>query len=101
MFALLMRICEQAGFHPEVVQAATDTQSVIGLVAAGIGISIVPDSLAQLSIGGVKYARLSGVRERAQIVMAWRKNDRNEVLKRFVDVALHKAQKSQVKRRKR
>jgi DNA-binding transcriptional LysR family regulator len=99
MFALVMRLCERAGFHPEVVQAATDTQSVIGLVAAGIGISIVPDSLARLSIGGVRYARLSDVRERAPIVMAWRKNDRNEVLKPFVDVALRKVRKSRVERR--
>lgn len=93
MFALLIRICERAGFHPKVVQAATDTQSVIGLVAAGIGISIVPDSLAQLSIGGVRYIRLSDVKERAQIAMAWRKHDRNEVLQRFVDIALQKPQR--------
>lgn len=99
MFALLTRVCERAGFYPRVVQAATDTQSVVGLVAAGIGVSIVPDALARLNIGGVRYIRLSDVRECAQIVMAWRRNDRNEVLKKFVGVALRKARMSGVEAR--
>jgi DNA-binding transcriptional LysR family regulator len=37
------RLCAEAGFEPHVVFTADDYQSVQGLVAAGIGISLVPD----------------------------------------------------------
>ena len=84
-------ICERAGFQPNVVQEANDIQSCVGLVSAGIGISIVPDTIRTLAIPGVSYSRLRGARDKMEIVLAWRSADRNEVIHRFVEVALQSA----------
>lgn len=87
-YAFIMGICERAGFQPKVVQEATDIQSVVGLVAAGMGVSIIPDSIKRLRIEGVKYCDLPDVKESGQIVVAWRRDDRSEVLKRFLALIL-------------
>lgn len=81
-------ICERAGFHPRVVQEANDIQSCVGLVSGGIGVAIVPDTISGLAIPGVAYCRLQGVTDQMEIVIAWRRDDRNSVVPRFVEVAL-------------
>ncbi|MCW5603628.1 MAG: LysR family transcriptional regulator [Burkholderiales bacterium] len=83
-----LSICQAAGFHPRVVQEANDIQACVGLVSAGMGIAIVPDSISHLSIPGVTYRKLRGVHDQMEIVIAWRRNDRNSVVQRFVEVAL-------------
>jgi DNA-binding transcriptional LysR family regulator len=47
-----------AGAH--VVQYAPETQTIIGLVAAGIGVSLVPASVRRLSLDGVVYRPVDG-----------------------------------------
>ncbi len=89
VYAFIMGICERAGFQPRVVQEATDIQSVVGLVAAGMGVSIIPDSIKRLRIEGVKYCDLRDVKEVGRIVVAWRRDDQSEVLKRFLELTLN------------
>lgn len=88
IYTYLMSICERAGFQPRVVQAATDIQTVVGLVAAGLGVSIVTDSIKRLGVEGVSYCEFNDVSDTATIVIAWRKNDRSAVLKRFLELAI-------------
>lgn len=50
----------ESGVAPVVVQYAAETQTIIGLVAAGIGISLVQESVSQLELPGVVYRPVSG-----------------------------------------
>jgi DNA-binding transcriptional LysR family regulator len=43
-YDFLIRQCQLAGFSPNIVQLGGDTMTILGLVAAGIGYSIVPDT---------------------------------------------------------
>jgi len=52
---LLMSALAGTGVAPRVVQYAPETQTIIGLVAAGIGVSLVPASERRLAIEGVAY----------------------------------------------
>jgi DNA-binding transcriptional LysR family regulator len=88
VYSHTMAICERAGFHPHVVQEANDVQSCVGLVSAGIGVSIVPDTIRALAIPGVVYSKLRGVRDTMEIVVAWRRLERNQAIHRFVEVAV-------------
>jgi DNA-binding transcriptional LysR family regulator len=45
----------QHGAPPRVVQQATEMQTIVGLVAAGIGVSLVPASVERLALPGVVY----------------------------------------------
>ncbi len=50
--------CQGAGFSPMIAQEAPQIVSTLNLVAAGLGISIVPESLRSLKLPGVVYLPL-------------------------------------------
>ena len=50
--------CARAGFVPNIVQEAPQWPTVIRLVAAGIGVSLVPACLANLAIPGSVYRKV-------------------------------------------
>ena len=58
-------------------------QTVIGLVAAGAGISLVPESVSALMRGGVTYRPLSDGAPAVRLEMAWRGADESPVLAAF------------------
>jgi DNA-binding transcriptional LysR family regulator len=50
-----MRCCLDAGFQPEIVQEAPQFPTLIRLVAAGLGISLVPACVATVAFPGAIY----------------------------------------------
>lgn len=52
---------------------ANPLSTVIGLVASGAGIAIVPQSMSRLRIRNVVYRRLAGSRTCSELLLAWRK----------------------------
>ena len=65
---LLKRLCTQAGFEPRIAQEAREATTQIGLVAAGLGIAVLPAPLGAVRIEGVRYVPLEG--EGALLVMS-------------------------------
>ncbi len=51
----------EIGFAPDIIQEADDAETCIALVGAGVGISLVPESLKSLQVPGVTYIPLSKV----------------------------------------
>jgi DNA-binding transcriptional LysR family regulator len=78
----VLAICRDAGFSPRVVQEGSQLD-VLSLVAAGVGVAIVPASLSEVRRLDVTYHPLRE-RPRTQLVMAWRKDSRSRVLHEFV-----------------
>jgi DNA-binding transcriptional LysR family regulator len=79
-------LCHQAGFQPTVVQRTVEIQTTLSLVAAGIGVSIVPACLGNISRKDVIYRRLIGLRARTQLQVAYRDNDPSRVVQNFLAV---------------
>ncbi len=48
--------------------------STVNLVAAGVGVALVPESMRQLHAEGVLYARINGDGPKAQLVVAHRRD---------------------------
>lgn len=59
MSNLVENICADAGFVPRVRQEVSETSTLVTLVAAGLGVAIVPDPTAALDIAGVRYVPLA------------------------------------------
>lgn len=59
MNSLLNAVCADAGFVPQVRHEVTETSTLVTLVAAGLGVAIVPEPTAELGITGVRYLPLS------------------------------------------
>jgi len=83
----IVELCQRGGFLPHVVQEAAPMQNVIGLVGAGIGIAIVPESVQKIRVPEVEYRPFDRPLPQAEIALAWRKGDRNPVVGAFFEVA--------------
>ncbi|MGH8446611.1 MAG: LysR substrate-binding domain-containing protein [Solimonas sp.] len=57
---LIVRHCHNSGFTPRITQHARQMQTVVSLVAAGMGVALVPSSMQNLRRSGVQYRRLTG-----------------------------------------
>ncbi len=62
-------------------------QTIVSLVAAGMGISLVPASLAHLKRTGVVYRPLDGGGPTVSIALAWRRADDSPLTRAFVGEA--------------
>jgi DNA-binding transcriptional LysR family regulator len=59
MSSVLTAICADAGFVPHVRHEVAETSTLVTLVAAGLGVAVVPDPTAALDIAGVCYRPLT------------------------------------------
>jgi DNA-binding transcriptional LysR family regulator len=80
--------CRTAGFSPSIAQEAPHLVSTLPLVAAGIGVSIVPSSMQQMNIRGVVYRRLKGSAQlKAPLNLAMPRRDSSSVSRQFLSLA--------------
>ena len=79
--------CEAAGFTPKVGQYAPQLSSTINLVAASLGISIVPDSMRCLQARAVTYLPLRGEPLHALLGIAYRTDEGSAVVQNFIEAA--------------
>ncbi len=84
LYAALGEAMAQAGGAPEVVQEARELQTVVGFVAAGLGVSLVPASVGADAHRGVAYRPVAGATPTVELALAWRPEDPSPVLAAFV-----------------
>ncbi|TXC79259.1 hypothetical protein FRZ40_33190 [Paraburkholderia azotifigens] len=74
----------EAGFSPRLAQPAPQVSSVINVVAAGLGVYIVPAAIAQVQVKGVRYVDVQGAKMRARLALGWREGDASAALGNLV-----------------
>ena len=79
-------LCQQAGFTPRVTQVVTHYPAIVGFVAAGLGISILPASMQLLQQPGVVYRPLQDRTPWREMAVAWRQDETSTVLQSFLTV---------------
>jgi DNA-binding transcriptional LysR family regulator len=85
LYDQLIAVCQSAGFSPRIVQEA-QMHTIVSLVAAGIGVSLVPATLENLSRRGLVYKKLAGTTPKLDLAVAWRRDDRSPLLAAFLSV---------------
>jgi DNA-binding transcriptional LysR family regulator len=85
--AALATSIAQLGGEERIIQEVAEMQTVIGLVAAGVGISLVPESVRALVRHGVTYRPLDDTAPAVRLAMAWRATDDSPVLTSFLEKA--------------
>ncbi|MEB0138141.1 MULTISPECIES: LysR family transcriptional regulator [unclassified Undibacterium] len=75
-----------AGLTPEIGQQAIQMQTIVGLVSAGMGIALVPQSVSNLQRPGVVYHPLMPAAPAVEIGFAFRKDHRSTVLASFLQL---------------
>ncbi|SDE86941.1 LysR family transcriptional regulator [Terriglobus roseus] len=77
-----LSLCALAGFQPNVVQEAKELFTVLSLVRAGLGVSLVPSTARRMRVPGVAFHPVRKTEARWDIAMAWRR-DRERIVEPF------------------
>jgi len=77
LYDAIQSACQRAGFSPRVIQEAPQMASIVSLVAAGVGISIVPAAMRHMGAQGIEYRPIKGDAPHALLDMAYRRHDRS------------------------
>jgi DNA-binding transcriptional LysR family regulator len=85
--ALVARACHDAGVTLKVKYEVDHPQTILAVVEAGLGISLVPASLGMLRRPGIAYRRLSPAGPALETVIAWRRDSELPLVQAFLKVA--------------
>jgi DNA-binding transcriptional LysR family regulator len=84
-------ICAKAGFHPIVVQEPEDLHTSLSLVAAGLGLALVPDSARNAPRSGVVYRTISEPALFTDFMLSYRRDNTDTLLQTFRTFVKQKA----------
>jgi DNA-binding transcriptional LysR family regulator len=79
----VLELCTAAGFRPRTVREVLESSTMIGLVAAGVGIAIVPADMNCIQFSGVAFRRLRDPGAHTTLYLARRVGDRSEHVRTF------------------
>lgn len=83
----VLNLCIRAGFTPRVVQEANEILTILHLVRAGLGVSLVPESAQRLKVSGVRFHALGWKEPLWRIGIAWnRKSEKLPLISCLVKV---------------
>lgn len=92
IYPQIFRLCREAGFVPHVGQTAKESSTIIGLVAAGSGVTMLPSSFARVQMDGVAYRPLADKGAVTMLYLAQRDEETSPLLAGFIEVVMQAAQ---------
>jgi len=88
IYPQIFRLCRAAGFTPAIGHTAGEATTIIGLVAAGCGVSILPSSFNRIQMDGVCYRPLTDAGATTTLLLARRSDEPNALVDAFVALAM-------------
>lgn len=86
IFDKLIEICERMGFKPDITHEANNVHSILQLVEAGLGVSILPVSLQQqYAYLQVSFIPLNDIPVNTEVVLAYKSSNKSAALKWFIE----------------
>ncbi|HEU4720453.1 MAG TPA: LysR family transcriptional regulator [Gemmatimonadaceae bacterium] len=86
LYDTILGLCQGAGFSPRVVQEAEQMQTIVSLVAAEVGVALVPASIARSWRDGVAYLEVEATDARATLAACWRLDTENPAVATLLDL---------------
>lgn len=87
IYPQIFRLCRAAGFTPAIGHVAGEASTIIGLVAAGCGVSVLPSAFTRIHMDGVCYRPLTDAGATTTLLLARRSDDSNALIDAFVALA--------------
>jgi DNA-binding transcriptional LysR family regulator len=84
LYDTILEACRNAGFEPSIGQLAPHMASIVNLVAAELGVAIVPASMMQMRVTGIAYRRIAGQSPTIQLALAYRRGETSPVVRNFI-----------------
>ena len=76
--------CLKAGFSPHIGVEVSVQQTIVNFVAHGLGVAIIPASMATAQIRGINYRKIADANTIENILM-WSSGNKNPALEHFVN----------------
>jgi DNA-binding transcriptional LysR family regulator len=87
LFDETLAFCQSAGFSLRIAQEVRQSQTMISLVSAGLGVAIVPASMRHLRRQGVVYRLFNGRAPKMRTFAVWSPDRPSPLLERFLKLA--------------
>ena len=89
LHAKFLLACHDAGFNPRIFLEATQISSMVSLIAAGVGVALLPRQVRSIAHPGVVYKEISDRSKHLalEIALAWRSENVSAGLRSFLSVA--------------
>ena len=84
---IVAMLAARAGYSPRIAQEAFQMQTVVSLVSSGLGVAVVPASVANLGRRGVVYREVGDAHPRLDLWLAWRHGSLGAAGREFVQHA--------------
>ncbi len=91
-----IKLCAARSFVPTIVQEAREVSTIIGLVATGLGIAVVPSSLRYIGIPNIVYIPLSDADATTQLLLVCRAGEANTRVANLSQMARSKTSPSKL-----
>lgn len=65
------RLLTSAGIVPKISQEAGEAMTILGLVSAGMGISIITESFTRMKVDGVRYVKLTNIEASSEVWLVY------------------------------
>ncbi|WP_122315847.1 LysR family transcriptional regulator [Pseudomonas cichorii] len=86
LYAQILDLAREAGFSPLITQEAGEVMTIIGLVAAGLGVTVLPASYQRMRIEGVVYRTLLDPAATSAVWLVQRKDEQSPMAKAFYEL---------------
>jgi DNA-binding transcriptional LysR family regulator len=83
-FDTVVAACRKAGFEPTLGASVPQFVTIVQLVAAEVGVSLVAPSLQAFQVKGVVFKEIHDVSPKTRLSLAWRRTDTSPFLKNFL-----------------
>jgi DNA-binding transcriptional LysR family regulator len=87
LHARVLGMCADAGVHPRIVQTSRELYTTISLVEAGLGVTIIPESVRKMGWRGVRYFEIPSPLAWTRVDAAWRPDNPSPIIPAFLDIA--------------
>lgn len=90
----LLCLCREAGFEPDIQLRLSEVATLISLVAAGHGVSLIPETVAYLKLQDVQYVPLADTEPYSELVVIHRRFERSAAVRALLAKIRESAQES-------
>jgi len=87
LYDVILELCFTSDYHPPSVHEAVDALSVLGLVAAGFGVSLIPFPWSAIHVPGVAFKEITND-FRFEEALSWHRNRATPIVQAFVQTTV-------------
>ncbi|WP_413740854.1 LysR substrate-binding domain-containing protein [Sodalis sp. RH18] len=87
LLPILQKIC---GFIPEKIKPVRNAMAIMTMIAGGLGVSILPETLSRIKLENIIYRKLPKNDQTAKLAVACRIDEDNPIIENFLRLAMKK-----------